>query len=185
MDFGFSARGLWPDAELRGLEFLYDRPGLKAKWENFWPTGGGIHHWDAVGWLGTEPGSELLLLEAKAYAGELESDCNAKCPSSIQKIEGAFTETRCSLGVSPTTDWMRRYYQAANRVATLYFLHRENIAARLLFVYFLGDHFPGEVCPMSERDWASAIEAQWTHLGVGADHLLADRIHKLFLPVGG
>jgi len=81
MDFEFNKRKLWPDSELRGLEFLYDRPNLKAKWQEFWPTGRGIHNWDAVGWIGEEPHSELLLLEAKAYVGELESTCGATSPN--------------------------------------------------------------------------------------------------------
>lgn len=37
---------------------------------------------------------------------------------------------------------MRGYYQAANRMATLYFVQREQIPARLLFIYFLGDQVP-------------------------------------------
>ena len=55
MDFGFVERNPWPDSELRGLEFLYDILNLKAKWQEFWPTGRGIHNWDAVGWIGEEP----------------------------------------------------------------------------------------------------------------------------------
>ena len=30
LDFKFAPNKKWPDAELKGLEFLYDRPGLKA-----------------------------------------------------------------------------------------------------------------------------------------------------------
>ena len=60
MDFKFNKRKLWPDSELRGLEFLYDRPNLKAKWQEFWPTGRGIHNWDAVGWIGEISGMTLL-----------------------------------------------------------------------------------------------------------------------------
>ena len=52
LDFKFDAKKVWPDAELKGLEFLYDQPGLeslKSRWESFWPTGRGVHNWDAVG----------------------------------------------------------------------------------------------------------------------------------------
>lgn len=77
LDFGFDPDKPWPDAELRGLEFLYDQPSLKPKWEEFWPTGRGIHNWDAVNWIGTKPDKELMLLEAKAHVEELKSNCSA------------------------------------------------------------------------------------------------------------
>ncbi len=98
MDFKFNEGKLCPDSELRGLEFLYDRPNLKAKWQEFWPTGRGIHNWDAVGWIGEEPHSELLLLEAKAYVGELESTCGATDFDSIQKIDRALDKAKGFLG---------------------------------------------------------------------------------------
>ena len=174
----------WPDAEQKGLEFLYNQPGIKSKWESFWPTGRGIHNWDAVGWIGAEPNRELLLLEAKAHIAEMKSSCGAG-PESTQKIKRAFESVKQGLGANPDADWLNGYYQAANRIATLHFLQREGIPARLLFVYFLGDRFPspGKECPGSEKEWTPAIEAQLLHLGLGPHHHLADRIHKLFLPV--
>ena len=30
LDFNFAPNNPWPDSELKGLEFLYDRPGLKS-----------------------------------------------------------------------------------------------------------------------------------------------------------
>ena len=182
MDFKFNEGKLWPDSELRGLEFLYDRPNLKAKWQEFWPTGRGIHNWDAVGWIGEEPYSELLLLEAKAYVGELESTCGATDFDSIQKIDRALDKAKGFLGADPKSDWKQGYYQTANRVATLYFLTKEGIAARLVFLYFLGDEFKGKQCPKTEEEWNPAINAQWEHLGTTST-ALPDRIHKLFLPV--
>ncbi len=183
LDFGFAPNKRWPDAELRGLEFLYDQPGLKSAWDKFWPTRGGIHNWDAVGWIGDEPERELLLLEAKAHVGEMKTNSGAENLESIQKIGRAFEEVKRSLGASPKADWTRGYYQAANRMATLYFVLRERVPARLLFLYFLGDRFPGKACPRTQRKWMPAISAQWAHLGLATDHSLADRVHGLFLPV--
>ena len=37
--------------------------------------------------------------------------------------------------------------EGANRIAALYFLQKEKVPHRLLFVYFLGDSFPGKECP--------------------------------------
>ena len=174
----------WPDAELKGLEFLYDQPGLESKWKAFWPTGRGIHNWDAVGRIGDEPHRELLLLEAKANVEEMKTDCKAKKNGQgIRKIERAFQRAKHCLQANPDADWMNGYYQAANRVATLYFLQREGIPARLLFVYFLGDRNDGRECPDTEEEWRLALEAQRMHLGLGPGHYLADRIHELFLPI--
>lgn len=183
LDFGFDPDKLWPDAEFRGLEFLYGRPGLKLKWEKFWPTGRGIHNWDAVGWIGAEPDQELLLLEAKAHVAEMRSDCGAKNPKSIRKIERCFEEVKRCLGASPEAHWMRGYYQAANRIAAIYFLHRERVPARLFFVYFMGDRISGKECPRTKEEWEPAIKAKWAHLGLGTDHCLANRVHELFLPI--
>ena len=183
LDFKFDSKKLWPDAELKGLEFLYDQPGLESKWKAFWPTSRGIHNWDAVGWLGIKPNRELLLLEAKANFEEMRSDCKAESPKSILKIETAFERVKQSLNAEPSADWTKDYYQAANRIATLYFLQQEGIPAQLLFVHFLGDRNAGRECPDTEEKWRPALEAQRMHLGLGSDHHLADRIHELFLPV--
>lgn len=172
----------WPDAELKGLEFLYDRGGLKSRWEGFWPTRGGIHNWDSVGWIGAGSERELLLVEAKAHVAEMHSDCGAG-PMSIQKIKSAFERVKQYLVAKPDADWTKVYYQAANRIATLYFLEREGIRTRLLFVYFCGDRFPGKECPVSKQEWKPAIEEQWRHLGLKSEHELSNRIHELFLPV--
>lgn len=183
MDFGFHERNPWPDSELRGLEFLHHIPNLKARWQEFWPTGKGIHNWDAVGWIGEEPHLELLLLEAKAHVAELKSSCGAKNPNSVQKIDRAMDKAKEFLCADPKADWKHGYYQTANRVATLHFLTEEGIAARLLFVYFLGDNESNSrQCPRTEEEWNPAINAQWKDLGASSDGL-PDRIHKLFLPV--
>ena len=183
LDFNFAPNKKWPDAELKGLEFLYDRPGLKEAWEKFWPTGGGVQNWDAVGWIGTGPDAELLLVEAKANIEEMKSDCHATSTNSIRKIEQAFKETKESLSAALGADWFNHYYQAANRMAALYFVQREQILGRLLFIYFCGDQVPGKECPRTADEWKPAIDEQWGHLGLAADHRLADRTHELFLPI--
>lgn len=183
LDFNFAPNKLWPDAELKGLEFLYDRSGIKPKWEEFWPTGRGIHNWDAVAWIGDGQDRELLLLEAKAHLEEMKSDCGAKPSGGLPKIQRSFKKVKTYLGARLEADWEHRYYQAANRIATLHFLQREQIPTRLLFVYFLGDRVPGKECPRTEEVWKSAISAQWKHLGIAHNHPLANRVHALFLPI--
>ena len=183
LDFNFAPNNPWSDAELKGLEFLYDRPGLKSKWQKFWPTQGGVQNWDAVGWIGKGANQELLLLEAKSHVKEMTTNCGATSATSIEKITSAFDEVNRNLGACPDSDWFHKYYQAANRMATLYFLQREDVPAHLIFLDFLGDRVRGKQCPQTPNGWKPAISNQWAHLGLTDNHLLADRVHSLFLPI--
>src|SRR5690349_3031206 len=72
LDFGFDARKDWPDAELKGLEFLQDAT-LMERWSAWWPQRRGIHNWDAVAWFFADSGAKLVLVEAKAHVAELRS----------------------------------------------------------------------------------------------------------------
>ena len=183
LDFNFAPNNPWPDAELQGLKFLYDRPGLKSKWQKFWPTQGGVQNWDAVGWIGKGANQELLLLEAKSHVKEMTTNCGATSATSIEKITSAFDEVKRNLGARPDSDWFHKYYQAFNRMATLYFLQRDDVPAHLIFLDFLGDRVPGKQCPHTPNGWKPAINNQWAHLGLTHNHLLADRVHSLFLPI--
>ena len=123
-----------------------------------------------------------LNVEAKANTEEIESSSKSKKDGRAQ-IEAALAQTKEALGVEPKHDWINRYYQFCNRVATLHFLNTQDIPAHLLFVYFVGDHVPNRTCPQDAEAWKPALLAQQQHVGLPADHPLAHRIHKLFLPV--
>ena len=88
LDFNFAPNHPWAAAELKGLEFLYDRPGLKTKWEEFWPTGRGIHNWDSVGWIGDRTQQKLILLEAKAHIGGFNQTAKPKTLEASQRFNG-------------------------------------------------------------------------------------------------
>lgn len=191
-DFAFDAtppRRRWHDAELKGLD-IPDEPALDAvkdAWGQFWPLGAGIMNWDAVGRLWTGNGYDLVLVEAKANTEEIRSVCGAKNGGAgRQRIEAAFRDVISSLGAAKTpADWMDGYYQAANRIAVLWFLQQHGIAARLLFMYFTGDRpRSGVTCPTTDVEWASPLREQGDHLGIsGVKHAVLDRVHKVFLPV--
>lgn len=85
-------------------------------------------------------------------------------------------------------DWKQRYYQYANRLAVLHHRTKHDVKARLLFIYFCGDGWPRPrvICPKSpktESDWSQALKSRDRHLKLPDKHCLADRVHKLFLPV--
>ena len=181
-DFLLAPGKRWPDVEWKGLDFLASNQALQTDWAAFWPQGRGIHSWDAVGWIGDE--RELLLVEAKAHLDELKSDCKAKSKASRATIAAALAWTKSYLGVTASADWMKTYYQHTNRLAALAFLHDHGVAARLLFVYFVGDRSGrGRRCPQSQQGWARALAAQAKHVRPPKQHPLSKRVHSLFLPV--
>jgi hypothetical protein len=104
-----------------------------------------------------------------------------KNPSAFKTL--ALTSTKVALGVSADRDWLKGYYQYANRIAALHFLTQHKVPAHLLLIYFLGDGFSGRTCPEDEAGWSHALDTQAKHLGLPRTHGLTARIHRLFLPV--
>lgn len=89
--------------------------------------------------------------------------------------------TKTALGVAPECDWLKGYYQYANRVAALHFLIEHGVPARLLFIYFTGDSHRGCRCPSDEAGWHKALDAQARHIALPKGHELERHIHRLFL----
>ena len=184
LDFGFEAKRTWPDAEIKGLDFLQPNDPALIAWKKWWPQGRGIHNWDAVGQVRLGGAREWLLVEAKANVGELFSKCGATSPTNRPKIERACAETKKALGVPQDRDWLNGYYQFCNRVAVLHFLNQHGIPAHLLHPYFLGDRGDSNrTCPADEEGWHQALRTQEEHVGLPVGHKLEARMHNLFLPI--
>jgi hypothetical protein len=195
LDFGFNADLKFFDVEPQGLGFI-DNAAVFEKWrKEFWPQTGTPPNWDAVGWLKYPDGNrDLLLVEAKAHTGELKNPrgCGAKGEGSRDQIEKALAVTIKDLKASKSVeDWCGEYYQYANRLATLNFLHKNNVPARLVLIYFCGDKFPddhlpeGDECPEDENGWKDALAEQDKTLGLPSNHPLTPYIHKVYLSVTG
>lgn len=172
-----------PDAEWRGIQFLPEnvRARIAPAWKAWWPQSRNAHSWDAIGQL--DDGA-WLLVEAKAYPAEAHSACKAQAPRSLAKIAAALQDTKRFLGAREEADWMRKYYQTANRLAFLTFLTKESIRAHLVFLNFVGDaRRPGDGRPRTPKEWQPALRAQRVHLGLAEKHPLSDRVHQVFLRV--
>ena len=66
LDFNFDSSKLGGgDSELKGLEFIQNKPSLQAAWRRFWPQGTGIHNWDAVAKIEVRGVKEWLSLRRK------------------------------------------------------------------------------------------------------------------------
>ena len=195
LDFGFASneKHHYLDAELKGVDFLKD-DAVKTTWNAYWPQTGNVQNWDAVGRLQSGSQVEYLLVEAKGHVEEIKSDCGAKEEGGLGLIRKAFDETIKAYSFESSDEkWRKGYYQYANRLATLHFLLKRNIPARLVFIYFLGDQWPNDkdsrgrpvTCPKARRDWESHLKEMHKHLGLKHESELEKRVHRLFLPVGG
>jgi hypothetical protein len=183
LDFHFDQTKRWPDGERKGIDFLSADDPAQIAWRQVWPQRGNPPNWDAVGVATFNSQYEWLLLEAKAHAGEVISDCQATDDGGLPLIRATLASVKRDLCVPAERDWLRRYYQFANRLAVLHFLMRNNVNARLLFIYFIGDKRPdGISCPQSEAAWEQPLMDQANWLGLSGEHTLSTRIHKLFVP---
>jgi hypothetical protein len=144
--------------------------------DSFWPKRG--PQWDA---LGVTVRDEPVLVEAKSSIAELITPPTAASEPARGKISSALKETADHLGIKPTCDWSRTFYQYANRLAHLYLLNELNQSkAWLVFVYFVGD---SEVSgPSSEAEWKTALQVMEGALGVRRHRLLQRKLN-VFLDV--
>ncbi len=101
-------------AEYRDQAFV-DRLGImlsKRRLDDFWPSGG--PQWDA---LGRAASGEAVLVEAKAHVPELLSSPTQASEESAKTIRASLSEAAAALGAVSGTDWSKRFYQYANRLA--------------------------------------------------------------------
>ena len=166
-------------AEYRDAAFLerLGRGHLAPELATFWPRGG--PQWDALGLAGDRP----VLVEAKAHVGEFLSPASQAGPASQARIEAAFAAVQADLGALPRADWTRVFYQYANRLAHLWWLHRQGVAAQLCFVSFRGEADPGIAGPEHAETWEAVFALADHVLGLPARHRLSRHIHHLTPPV--
>ncbi|MDH3232613.1 MAG: hypothetical protein OEQ29_03740 [Alphaproteobacteria bacterium] len=187
IDYPFEPAQKWKDGRWSRLDFLPEKDKARKKWPDFLPEQDKLQHWDAVALAEIDGEVEWILVEAKAHLGELRSDCLASLGNGLGPIREAFSDIKSRLGVHEVRDWLSGYYQYCNRIAALWFLTQHKVKARLLFVYFTGDEFPMHAfeCPEDAAGWVAALDERRKHVGLPADHALAERMHEIFLPVAG
>ncbi|MGY4618572.1 hypothetical protein ACVWZ4_003799 [Bradyrhizobium sp. USDA 4472] len=165
-------------AEYYDSEFLarlgIDNLGVSLN--QFWPNSG--PRWDG---LATTDSGKIILVEAKAYVGEMISHARAS-PKSLRKIRAAIEKTKDAFGASADCGWESPFYQYANRLAHLYFLRELNsVDAYLLFVYFADapDVPAAEGCSIDQ--WMGATRLVEKALGLGS-HPYSGYAKSLILP---
>jgi len=173
--------------EWRGVDFLAeDAPGTVAAYRSFWPQTGNVPSWDAVGVRAAAGGREWLLVEAKAHIGELRQSCAAKPRAeggSRELIEERLDEVKAALKARVSHSWLEPYYQFANRIAALWFLHEHGVEARLVHICMVGDEHFADVA-RSTADWGRALAAMDEWAGRPFDHPVEARLHSLVVSLG-
>jgi hypothetical protein len=145
---------------------------LKPELADFWPRGGAV--WDGLALSGGIP----VLVEAKAHVAEVfSSPCAAEAESSRQRIAASLAACKSALGADDRSEWTRCFYQYANRLAHLWWLHQHGIRAHLLFVNFVGDDdMKGPDTPAA---WHAVERAADYALGLPVRHPLSAHVHHL------
>ncbi len=165
-------------AEYYDQEFL-DRlevTDLKVPLSRFWPRSG--PRWDGLARTGTE---KILLVEAKAYIEEGVDYRSKAGEKSFATIKRALDEAKADFRANMDAPWESPFYQYANRLAHLYFLHRLNgINAYLLFLYFADA--PDVPNPCSVSEWRGSVRLVEKCLGLGR-HPYQDRLGTIIWSV--
>lgn len=157
------------------LAFLY------RQLHDFWPRTG--PQWDALATVKGKDGTNgVIIVEAKANIPELGGPtyaCGAESPKSLDKIKQSFTSVKIALGVTLDADWMGDYYQYANRLAHLYFLHVIcQVPTWLVYICFIGG---GKVSsPSSAEGWQNELNRRRETLGLRKEHMLTQQIIDIF-----
>lgn len=164
--------------EYRDDDFLkaVGHPELIEKLKTFWPKNG--PQWDA---LGVTSDGTVILVEAKAHIAEILTSSGAKDSDSIKMIKSAFKKVREDLKINTSYPWNAPFYQYANRIAHLHFLHNMcGTQAVLVFVHFLGDEEMDG--PRSKTEWHQVNRKVHEYLGLTKSSIL-NRVIDAFIDV--
>lgn len=166
----------WAEYRDDGFLSILGQQRLAEDLSHFWPKNG--PQWDA---LGRSSSGGAVLVEAKAHIGELASTCAAG-EASASLIRASLDHAKGRYGAPADSDWLTGYYQYANRLAHLAFLHDHGVDATLAFVYFCGDHERGG--PADAAGWHDALGKLHSHLQLSGD-LASQGIVSVYFPVDG
>jgi len=165
-------------AEYYDQEFLVQLELNDLKWplSKFWPKSGA--RWDG---LATTDSGKVILVEAKAYIEEGVDYKSKAGETSYAKIRQALDAAKSDFGASKDAPWEAPFYQYANRLAHLYFLHKLNgIDAYLLFLYFADA--PDVPKPCTTSEWQGSVRLIEKCLGLG-NHPYRDRLGTIIWSV--
>jgi hypothetical protein len=134
---------------------------LRVPLKDFWPAGG--PRWDG---LAKTTSGKVILVEAKAYIEEAVDYASKASSGSLKQIRGSLAKAKRAANGAKGAPWESPFYQYANRLAHMYFLHVMNdVDAYLLFLYFADA--PDVPKPCTTEQWQGAIRLTRKCLGLG------------------
>jgi hypothetical protein len=149
---------------------------LRHPLKDFWPPGG--PRWDG---LARTSSGKVILVEAKAHIEEAVSDRSKASSRSLVQINHSLAEAKRAFNAREDASWESPFYQYANRLAHLYFIHTlNNVDAYLLFLYFADA--PDVPSSCTAEQWQGAIRLTKKCLGLGANPYQR-RVAELILSV--
>ena len=168
------------DGEWKGIDFFFSEnkeelSKIKNSWDKYWPSSTKSQNWDGI----FKVGSTWYLVEAKAHAGEVKSQCKAESSESRELILKAFEDTIKWLNSSSNPqDWLKdnfNSYQLANRLAFINFCRKNNIDAKLMYVSFVNGYSPkiktDEKSIKTAKEWNEIWKKEYTELGITQERL--------------
>lgn len=161
-------------AEYMDATFLakLDLADLSPALPAFWPASG--PRWDGL----ARADKNVVLVEAKAHIAEaLSTPSAATAPASRALVAASLARVKLALSADDRSDWSRCFYQYANRIAHLWWLRDQGVAAHLLFVGFV--NAPDMPHPASAEAWDALFQAANHALGLSPSHALSRYIHHV------
>ena len=163
--------------------------GLEKSWDklsDFRPSGG--PKWYVLGQI--SPKSPVLVevkaetkTKTKTKFDEVTSDPWNVTDESAQKIIAAFEKVCDDLGIQSTgqgweANWTGKYYQYANRISHHWWLRKQGLDAKLLFINFIDAKKGGKQACQDE--WKDVFAEADRALGLPLTHKLSKYIHHIY-----
>lgn len=177
LDFPYDSKKKSGDSEYVGLEFLKNETNfksIKTNWKKVWPSANNAQNWDAIAKIGTR----WLLIEAKAHKNEVNSDCKAS-KSSKEMIFESMTKVQKDKNINTQNDWMKKYYQKANRLLFIHFLENNYINASLLYIYFINGYLDKGI--KDKAEWIAIIKEEYKYLGIQSNKWVKEKVNNVFI----
>ena len=171
-DFDFADREkiISGDSEMCGLSFLEKKipkiSGVCDELKKYVWNFDRWQYWDAVFLLD----GVIYFVEAKAHKDEIKSG-NKKHGGTHSKEILEFMKSQFSC---TTEEWLKDYYQFANRLSTVSFLNKSGISCKLVNIYFVDGYYDREHSinkDTSEESFRSAINQELKTLGLNEEEV--------------
>ncbi|MFC1497763.1 hypothetical protein ACFLS1_04710 [Verrucomicrobiota bacterium] len=155
---------------------LLEIKNLKVPLNKFWPARG--PRWDGL--ARTDDG-KIVLVEAKAHISECVDYKSKASPKSYSLIKRSLDDAKRAFKANPDANWEEPFYQHANRLAHLYYLHTLNKKdAYMVFINFANADDISE--PATRAQWEGAVKLTNKCLGLGKS-ALSKRVADIIIDV--